>query len=71
MEFFLEDAPSQITALREAVRTNGAHSVEQVAHTLKDNSGNMGALWMSRICVELQEVGASENLFRFGAARET
>jgi CheY-like chemotaxis protein/HPt (histidine-containing phosphotransfer) domain-containing protein len=61
---FLEDVPSQLEALREAIEGGDAASVERVAHTLKGSCGNMGATRMSTICAELQDVGHSEELER-------
>ncbi len=63
-ELFLEDVPTQLEALREAAEGGDASSVEQVAHTLKGSCGNMGALKMSNICAELQDIGHSEELSR-------
>lgn len=39
-----------------------ADSVERVAHTLKGSCGNIGAIRMAKICEQLQEMGASEDL---------
>jgi HPt (histidine-containing phosphotransfer) domain-containing protein len=63
-ELFLEDAPYQLEALREAIRVGDAPRVERVAHTLKGSSGHLGALRMSTICVELQDVGHRGELER-------
>jgi two-component system sensor histidine kinase/response regulator len=56
---FLDDAPSQLAALRGAIEEEDADSVERIAHTLKGSSGSMGAKKMAEICGELQNVGAS------------
>jgi HPt (histidine-containing phosphotransfer) domain-containing protein len=61
-ELFLEDASSQLEALREAIRVGDATAVERVAHTLKGSCGNMGALRASTICAELQDIGNSGEL---------
>ncbi len=63
-EMFFDDTSSALSALREAVTTSDAQSVERVAHTLKGSSGNMGAQKMSAICAELQDSGASGDLSR-------
>jgi two-component system, sensor histidine kinase and response regulator len=62
MELFLTDVPPQLVALREAVEAGDAHSVEQVAHTLKGSCGNMGAVRMEAICAELEGIGRSGDL---------
>jgi CheY-like chemotaxis protein len=61
-ELFLKDVSSQLEALREAIRVGDAPSAERVTHTLKGSCGNMGALRMSTICAELQDVGYSGEL---------
>ncbi len=38
--------------------------VERAAHTLKGSALNMGAVRMSEICAELEEVGRSGDLVR-------
>ena len=61
-ELFLEDVPTQLEALQEAIAGCNALSVEQVAHTLKGSCGNMGALRMVTICAELEETARSGDL---------
>ena len=62
IELFLTDVPPELVALREAVESGDAHSVERIAHTLKGSGGNMGAVRMAAICAELEEIGRSETL---------
>ncbi len=59
---FLTDAPPQLGALREAVEAGDAHSVERIAHGLKGSSGNLGAVRMSALCTELEEMERSDEL---------
>ncbi len=61
---FLEDTISLLEALRKAIGVGDAPSVKRVAHALKGSSENMGALKMSTICAELQDVGDSGELER-------
>jgi two-component system, sensor histidine kinase and response regulator len=62
IELFLTDVPPQLGALREAVQSGDARSVERIAHALKGSSGNMGAVGMEALCAELEEMGRSEDL---------
>jgi two-component system, sensor histidine kinase and response regulator len=62
MVLFLADVPPQLVALREAVQSGDARSIERIAHTLKGSSGNIGAVRMEAICTELEEMGRSEDL---------
>lgn len=59
---FLEDAPSQIEEIRQALREADPQSLEHTAHALKGTSGTMGAIRMSAISSELQDVGRSGDL---------
>lgn len=63
-ELFLEDATNHLEALREAIEDDDPPSVVRVAHTLKGTCGSMGALRMSAICAELEDVGHSRELER-------
>jgi CheY-like chemotaxis protein len=62
VELFLTDVPPQLAALRGAVEAGDAHSVEQIAHTLKGSCGNMGAKRIEALCTELEEIGRSGDL---------
>jgi HPt (histidine-containing phosphotransfer) domain-containing protein len=63
-ELFLSDALPQLEALREATESGDASSIERVAHTLKGSCGNMGAIKMSTLCAELEDLGHSRDLSR-------
>ncbi|HET7273437.1 MAG TPA: Hpt domain-containing protein, partial [Rubrobacter sp.] len=56
---FIDDAGSNLAALRKSVEEGDASSVELIAHTLVGSSGNMGASRMASICSQI-ESGASE-----------
>jgi HPt (histidine-containing phosphotransfer) domain-containing protein len=64
VDLFLEDVPPQLEALREAVKSGDASSVERVTHALKGSCANMGAVGMVDICAELEDVGHSGKLGR-------
>jgi len=61
---FLEDVPPQLEALRKAIEGGDASSAQRVAHTLKGSCGNMGAVKMATMCVELEDAGRSGELER-------
>jgi CheY-like chemotaxis protein len=63
-ELFLEGSRSAVDSLKGAVKESDAQTVEHVAHTLRGSSGNMGAREITRLCAQLQEVGASGDLMR-------
>jgi CheY-like chemotaxis protein/HPt (histidine-containing phosphotransfer) domain-containing protein len=62
VELFVDDAPSRISALRDAFEKDDAEAVERIAHTLKGSCGNMGALRLAEICENLQVIGHSGDL---------
>ncbi len=62
VEMFLEDARPRLAVLGRAGAAGDAHTVEQVAHTLKGSAGNMGARLMSELAAGLQDIGASGDL---------
>ena len=64
VEMFLDEGQSRLATLRKALEEGDAQSVERVAHTLKGNSVNMGAVRMAALCAELEDVGASGDLSR-------
>ncbi|MBA2269066.1 MAG: PAS domain S-box protein [Chthoniobacterales bacterium] len=64
VEMFLPDASARLKTLRGAVKRGDERFVERAAHTLKGSALNMGAVRMSEICAELEEVGRSGDLVR-------
>ena len=62
VELFVDETPSRLAALRNAVEDEDAGTVEQTAHTLKGSCSNMGAWRMANLCAELQELGSSGEL---------
>jgi HPt (histidine-containing phosphotransfer) domain-containing protein len=60
-QMFFEEVPDRLFALREAVDRGDGQTIQRVAHTLKGSSGNMGAKLMSRICLDLENAGESND----------
>jgi signal transduction histidine kinase/DNA-binding response OmpR family regulator/HPt (histidine-containing phosphotransfer) domain-containing protein len=54
---FLEDAPQLLSQLRAAVAAADAATVRLVAHGLKSNGAEFGALAFSELCKELEAMG--------------
>lgn len=59
---FLDDAPVQIIAIRTAIQENHFRNLEVAAHTLKGSCGNLGAIPLSSICLELELKGRSGSI---------
>ncbi|MGE3540150.1 MAG: response regulator [Candidatus Tectimicrobiota bacterium] len=54
---FLADAPAYLSSLEQALTTQDAALLEQMAHALQASSASIGALGMSRLCEVLQQRG--------------
>jgi CheY-like chemotaxis protein len=54
---FLEDAPKLIQALQAHAAQKDAKGLQHAAHTLKGNSTIFGAMALSAMCRELEEMG--------------
>ena len=62
LEMFLEDAPVQLTKLRQGLEQNDASVVERQAHSLKGAAANIGADRMRGSAASLEIVGREKNL---------
>jgi len=62
VDLFLEDARGNFEALRAALERSDAEALEHTAHTLKSSCGNVGALPLSRICFQLEQLGRARRL---------
>jgi len=59
-----EDAREQLRALAAAAERGDPRVLERVAHTLKSSCAHVGALAMSRLCSEIEELGRAGRLER-------
>lgn len=59
IDTFLDDAPKLLAAMHHAVDDTNAEELRRAAHTLKSNSANFGAMNLSKMCKELEEIGKS------------
>ena len=64
---FLEDTPTRLAALQDALQQGDAGTLARVAHDLNGASGNLGVRNMRQLCVELQALGRAKDLTRAGA----
>lgn len=56
---FVNELPNKINAMKNAISNNEAKRLEHAAHSLKSSSGNIGALRLSKLCAQLEEIGHS------------
>jgi signal transduction histidine kinase/DNA-binding response OmpR family regulator/HPt (histidine-containing phosphotransfer) domain-containing protein len=62
IELFITEVSAQLASLQMAVEAGDAHSVERIAHSIRGSCGNMGAVGMETLCIELEEMGRSKDL---------
>jgi len=63
-ELFLSHAPTRLRAILQAVEIGDADSLFKEAHSLKSSSANMGALRLSELCRQLEDMGRFGHLDR-------
>ncbi|HET7270373.1 MAG TPA: response regulator, partial [Rubrobacter sp.] len=61
-QMFVEEIPRRLGDLHEAIENGDAETLKRIAHTLKGSAGNMGARQMSRLCLDLEQAGESDDL---------
>jgi two-component system, sensor histidine kinase and response regulator len=59
---FLKYSPDKISAIETAVKTNDAKALQVAAHSLKSSSAYIGALRLSNMSRDLEEMGRSGRL---------
>ncbi|HUT22972.1 MAG TPA: Hpt domain-containing protein, partial [Sumerlaeia bacterium] len=64
---FLEDAPLQISKLREALEANDAAVAERTAHTIKGASANIGATAMRERASKMELAARDGDLDQVGS----
>lgn len=57
LDLFLEDTPSLLATIREAINTEDAAMLKYAAHSLKGSASNLGIRKMYYLCFTLQELG--------------
>jgi HPt (histidine-containing phosphotransfer) domain-containing protein len=57
LQAYFDDAPNLLRAMRAALVVADAEAFRRAAHSLKSNSANFGAMVLSRMCKELEDMG--------------
>ncbi|MBN1177680.1 MAG: response regulator [Anaerolineae bacterium] len=57
IEAFMEDAPGLLESMRQALEGGDAPALRLAAHSLKSGSAQFGAMSLSRLCKQLEEMG--------------
>jgi len=64
IDIFLADAPLRLQEISRGLSRGDLVVVERAAHTLKSSSANIGAIGLSRICREMEELARERKLER-------
>tara|TARA_A100001391_G_scaffold67203_4_gene42970 strand:- start:3706 stop:4071 length:366 start_codon:yes stop_codon:yes gene_type:complete len=59
---YRQDGRQRLAALHEAVREGHMDGIRQQAHSFKGSSGNLGALRVSALCLEMEQLAREEQL---------
>ncbi len=62
IDMFLEDAPTFLENMRQAVKQGAAADLRLAAHSLKSNSAEFGATALCELCRELEAMGKENTL---------
>lgn len=59
IEAYLEDSPNLLAEMHQALASNDSEIFRRAAHSLKSNSANFGAMSLSKMSGELEELAKS------------
>jgi len=62
LQEYFADSPQQIENMRNAYASGKAEDLRRAAHSMKSNSANFGAMELSHLCKELEDLGKEGNL---------
>lgn len=62
ISIFLELSPQRLAALRQAMDGGDGEQLWKVAHALKSSSASLGAMRLSALCSELEDMGRDGRL---------
>jgi two-component system sensor histidine kinase/response regulator len=70
IDIFLEECPSLVAAIRDAVRKQDARALERSAHSLKGSVSNFGAASATQAALDLELMGRRGEVQRAAATVE-
>ena len=62
VDAFLDDAPALIAQMRSALTEKNAESFRRAAHSMKSNAATFGAMELSALAKELENLARENNL---------
>jgi HPt (histidine-containing phosphotransfer) domain-containing protein len=70
IDIFLQEAPDKLSKLKVSFEKSDFKSLEQTAHSLKGNTGNLGAKRLHKLCAKLEKASRSEAIPEIGSLIE-
>ncbi len=67
LDGFLADVPLQVCEMKKALDSGDAHSIRHQAHSLKGASGNVGAIALEQIALQVELAGKAGDLIKAGS----
>ena len=62
INLYLEDSPCQLADIKTAMATGDWEVLGRAAHSFKSSCGNIGAVVLQELCLELERRAAAQNL---------
>ena len=57
LQTYFDDAPQLLAQMKDALAAGNAEVLRRAAHSMKSNSASFGAMDLSRMCKELEDMG--------------
>ncbi|MFT4797421.1 MAG: HPt (histidine-containing phosphotransfer) domain-containing protein [Candidatus Azotimanducaceae bacterium] len=62
LETYLQDAESKLSLMSEALNAGDANSLRELSHSFKGASCNIGALPLSRLCEDVEQLARTDQI---------
>lgn len=59
---FISDSETKLTAIENAIAAENCDDLRRTSHSLKGSSSNLGAIYLSDLCFELEKLGRDNRL---------
>jgi HPt (histidine-containing phosphotransfer) domain-containing protein len=56
ISIYVDDVPSNIVAMRDALQKQEFETIGRIAHSLKSSSGNLGAVQLANLSIGLEQL---------------
>ena len=66
VDTYLQDSPEMLRQMQQALDTQDADTFRRAAHSLKSNSANFGAMQLSTLARQLEQIGKENRLDQAG-----